>query len=102
MFVGSVADNFGEKIDQKIFHAMIVVDNEKVAAEAKAYKKIPVINDFKDENGNDIMQQQIERNYNQIKRDVVNIIEAEKNRIRNDENLCHLLGEKKKEEGDDN
>lgn len=77
---------------------MIVVDNEKVAAETKAYKKIPVINEFKDENGVDIMQQQIDRNYNQIKRDVVNIIEDEKERIRNDENLCHLLGEKPKEE----
>ncbi len=40
-FVGSVADNFGEEIDQKIFHARIIVDNEKVAAETKAYKKIP-------------------------------------------------------------
>ena len=98
MFVGSVADNFGEQIDQKIFHAMIVVDNEKVAAETKAYKKIPVINDFKDESGNDIMQQQIDRNYNQIKRDVVNIIEEEKERIRKDPDLCHLLGEKPEEE----
>jgi hypothetical protein len=30
MFVGAVADNFDEKIDQKIFHCQIVVDNEKV------------------------------------------------------------------------
>ena len=68
-FVGSVADNFGEEIDQKIFHARIIVDSEKVAAETKAYKKIPVINEFKDKNGNDIMQQQIDRNYSQIKAD---------------------------------
>ncbi len=74
-------DNFGEQIDQKICHAMSMVDNEKVSAEIKAYQKIPVINDFKDENGNDIMQQQIERNYNQIKRDVVNIIEEEKENL---------------------
>jgi hypothetical protein len=100
MFVGSVADNFGEKIDQKIFHAMIVVDNEKVAAETREYKKIPLINDFKDEKGNDIMQQQIDRNYKQIKRDVVNIIEKERERIRKDKNLCHLLDEKKKEDKD--
>ena len=38
-FVGSVADNFGAEIDQKIFHARIIVDSEKVAAETKAYKK---------------------------------------------------------------
>ena len=93
-FVGSVADNFGEEIDQKIFHARIIVDSEKVAAETKAYKKIPVINEFKDENGNDIMQQQLDRNYSQIKADVVQIIEDEMKRIANDENLKHLLQEK--------
>jgi len=30
LFVGSVSDNFDERIEQKIFHAEIVVDNEKV------------------------------------------------------------------------
>jgi ABC-type uncharacterized transport system auxiliary subunit len=43
MFVGSVSDNFDERIEQKIFHAEIVVDNEKVAAESKAYQQIPQI-----------------------------------------------------------
>lgn len=38
-FVGSVSDNFGEKIDQKIFHAEIVVDHARVSAEEKAYKR---------------------------------------------------------------
>lgn len=90
-FVGSVADNFGEEIEQKIFHARIIVDTEKVAAETKAYKKIPVINEFKDSGGNDIMQQQIERNYTRIKEDVVRIIEDEMERIANDPNLRHLL-----------
>ena len=90
-FVGSVADNFGEEIEQKIFHARIIVDTEKVAAETKAYKKIPVINEFKDSEGNDIMQQQIERNYTRIKADVVQIIEDEMERIANDPNLRHLL-----------
>ena len=90
-FVGSVADNFGEEIEQKIFHARIIVDTEKVAAETKAYKKIPVINEFKDSEGNDIMQQQIERKYTRIKADVVQIIEDEMERIANDPNLRHLL-----------
>ena len=36
MFVGAVSDNFDERIEQKIFHAQIVVDNAKVAAETKA------------------------------------------------------------------
>ena len=96
-FVGSVADNFGEEIDQKIFHARIIVDSEKVAAETKAYKKIPVINEFKDENGNDIMQQQIDRNYSKIKADVVQIIEDEMFRIKNDPDLKHLIPQ---DEGD--
>jgi hypothetical protein len=69
MFVGSVSDNFDERIEQKIFHAEIVVDNAAVARETKAYKKIPQIVDFHDENGNDNMSSEIERNYNQIGRE---------------------------------
>ena len=78
MFVGSVADNIDEKIEQKIFHCQIMIDNEKVAREVKAYKPIPVITPFLDENGNDVMQQQIQRNYDRIKYDVRQIIENEK------------------------
>jgi hypothetical protein len=78
MFVGSVADNIDEKIEQKIFHAQIMIDNAKVARETKVCKPIPVITPFLDENGNDIMQEQIQRNYNQIKRDVLQIIAEEK------------------------
>ena len=95
-FVGSVADNFGEEIDQKIFHARIIVDSAKVSEEMKAYKKIPVINEFRDADGNDIMQQQIDRNYSQIKADVLQIIEDEMERIANDPDLKHLIP---KEEG---
>jgi len=91
MFVGSVSDNFDERIDQKIFHAEIVVDNEKVAAETKAYQKIPEILSFVNEHGEDKMKQEIESNYRQIKIDIVNIIESEMERIKNDPNLLHLL-----------
>ena len=49
MFVGAVSDNFDERIDQKIFHAEIVVDVAKVSAETKAYQPIPVIADFTNE-----------------------------------------------------
>ncbi len=41
MFVGAVSDNFDERIDQKIFHAEIVVDVAKVSAETKAYQLSP-------------------------------------------------------------
>ena len=91
MFVGSVSDNFDECIDQKIFHAEIVVDNEKVASETKAYEKIPQILSFVDEKGEDKMKQQIESNYRQIKLDILNIVESEIERIKNDPNLQHLV-----------
>jgi hypothetical protein len=89
-FVG--ADNFDERIEQKIFHAEIVVDHTKISAEEKAYQKIPVINDFKDRNGNDIMMQQIQRNYDQIKADAQAIINEEMRRIKNDPELRKRLG----------
>jgi hypothetical protein len=54
--VGSVSDDFDERIEQKIFHAEIVVDNAAVARETKAYKKIPEIVDFRDENDNMFVQ----------------------------------------------
>ena len=91
-FVGAVADNFGEKIEQKIFHAEIVVDHAAVSAEEKAYRKIPFINEFKDKDGNDIMMQQIQRNYDQIKSDAQAISNEEMDRIKNDPELCKRLG----------
>ena len=91
-FVGSVSDNFGEKIDQKIFHAEIVVDHARVSAEEKAYRKIPVINEFRDKEGNDIMLQQIKRNYDRIKADAQAIVNEEMQRIKSDPELCERLG----------
>ncbi|MNQ53819.1 hypothetical protein D3C85_678670 [compost metagenome] len=91
MFVGAVSDNFDERIEQKIFHAEIVVDNGKVASETKAYKKIPQILSFVDKNGEDKMKQEIEANYRQIKQDIVQIIETELERIKNDPDLEYLI-----------
>ena len=91
LFVGSVSDNFDERIEQKIFHAEIVVDNEKVAAESKAYQQIPQILSFVNEQGEDKMKQEIERNYKQIKSDILNIVVSEMERIKNDPNLQHLV-----------
>ena len=96
-FVGAVSDNFGEKIDQKIFHAEIIVDHARVSAEEKAYKRIPVINSLKDKEGNDIMLEQIQRNYDQIKADAQAIINDEMERIMNDPELCERLGIEKTE-----
>ncbi len=91
MFVGSVSDNFNERIEQKIFHAEIVVDNEKVASETKAYQKIPQILSFVDDHGEDQMKQEIEANYRQIKSDILNIVQNEIERIQNDPDLQHLI-----------
>lgn len=91
LFVGSVSDNFTERIEQKIFHAEIVVDTDKVKREESNYQPIPIINDFKDADGNDCMKQTIQDNYNQIKEDVKQIVKDELGRIAADENLKYLI-----------
>lgn len=90
-FVGAVSDNFEERIDQKIFHAAIVVDNDRVASENKGYQKIPEIRSFIDERGEDKMKLEIERNYRQVRRDIFLVIESELERIKNDPELQHLV-----------
>ncbi len=91
MFVGSVSDNFDERIEQKISNAEIVVDNEKVAAQTKAYQQIPQILSFVNDQGEDKMKQEIVGNYKQIKSDILNIGKNELERIKNDPDLQHLI-----------
>ena len=94
MFVGSVSDNFDERIEQKIFHAEIIIDSEKVRREEKAYKPIPIITDFTDAEGNDRMREKIQENYNRIKAEVKQIVKDELERIKNDPELTHLVQKK--------
>ena len=91
VFVGAVSDNFGEEIEQKIFHARIVVDNEAVKKEMAEYKPIPEISSFLDASGRDIMQEKIKENYRHIKQDALDIIETEMKRIEKDEKLAETL-----------
>lgn len=93
-FVGTVSDNFDERIEQKIFHSEIVVDSEKMAVEEKSFEKIPQIRAFLDEFGNDCMKKEIETNYKNIKAEIVSIISEEINRISNDPDLQHLIAKK--------
>lgn len=93
MFVGAVADNFDERIDQKIFHAEIVVDSAKVKAETAEYRKIPLITDFTDEDGIDRMKEVVQENYERIKAEASQIVAEELERIKNDPVLCKLLPE---------
>ena len=91
MFVGAVSDNFDERIEQKLFHAEIVVDSAKVSAEMKTYKKIPVIADFTDSDGNDILRETIDSNYRRVKQEIIALVESETERIKNDPDLSKLL-----------
>lgn len=91
IFVGSVSDNFDERIEQKIFHSEIVVDNEKVASETKSYQKIPQIMNFENEFGENTMKEEIHSNYKKIKTDIICIVKNEIERIENDPNLKHLI-----------
>ena len=93
MFVGAVSDNFDERIDQKIFHAEIVVDVAKVSAETKAYQPIPIIADFTNENGSDSLRETIEANYRQVKQEVLSLVDSETARIKTDPALAHLIKE---------
>ena len=67
MFEGAVSDNFDERIEQKIFHAEIVVDSTNVSAEMKAYQPIPMIVDFKNEVSSDNLKETIETNYTRVR-----------------------------------
>ena len=91
MFVGAVSDNFDERIDQKIFHAEIVVDSAKVSAEMKAYQPIPVIVDFTNKDGSDNLKETIEANYRKIKEEILSLVDLEIMRIKNDPKLAHLI-----------
>ena len=93
MFVGAVSDNFDERIDQKIFHAEIVVDNAKISDEMRAYQPIPVIADFANEDGSDNLKETIEANYKLIKQEILSLVELETERIKADPTLAHLIKE---------
>ena len=93
MFVGAVSDNFDERIEQKIFHAEIVVDSAKVSAEMKAYQPIPIIAEFINEDGSDNLRETIEANYKRVKQEVLSLIELEIERIKTNPSLSYLIKE---------
>ncbi|WP_022821542.1 conjugal transfer protein MobC [Hymenobacter norwichensis] len=100
-FVGAVADNFGEVISQKVFHAEIVVDIAKTAKEEATYEDIPDITSFVDTaTGEDNTEQVIRDNYKAIKADVAGIIKKELDRIASDTNLQHLIKTKRQRQNE--
>ena len=95
MFVGAVSDNFDERIDQKIFHAEIVVDTAKVSAETKAYQPIPMIADFTNEDGSDNLKETIEANYKRVKQEILVLVASETKRIMETPELRELVKQSK-------
>ena len=93
MFVGAVSDNFDERIEQKIFHAEIVVDVTKVTAEAKAYQPIPIIAEFLNEDGSDSLSETIEANYKRIKLEILTLVNAEITRVQRNSEHNALIKE---------
>lgn len=68
-FVGMVADDPDNKIELKVFHCQIQNDHQKINREINNYKPLPEIRK--------ITEEEILVNYNQIKRDVAELIELE-------------------------
>lgn len=68
-----------------------MIDNERVASKTKAYKKIPLIPNFGEENGVNSVMEMIKENYDRFKGEAKLIVSDELERIRNDDNLRYLL-----------
>ena len=78
-----------ERLVLKLYSA-----KERSILNSETQEYIPQILSFTDANGNDTTKEQVEANYRQIKLDVVEIIEREKERIANDPELRHLVEKK--------
>ena len=91
MFVGAVSDNFDERIEQKIFHPEIVVDVSEVSTETQAYEPIPIIADFINKDGSDSLTETIEANYKRVKAEVLSLVDAEIEWIKNNPNFYKIL-----------
>ena len=86
-FVGMVADDPDNKIELKTFHCEIINDHEGLKKEIDGYLPIPEIRKL----DNAIVQ----RNYLQVKQDVQEIVQAEKERLMGDPALKYLIIQKK-------
>ncbi len=86
-FAGTVADTPQQKIEYKAFHCRIVNDFDAINKEEAKYKPIPIIRR--------VDQQMIQRNFDQIRKDVQDIIHAEISKMSDDPAMHHLLLAKK-------
>lgn len=82
-FVGMVADDPSCKIDLKTFHCEILNDHDAIKKEEAAYREIEPVRR--------IDQQAVQRNYEQVKQDVQEIIQSEMERLLSDPALSYLV-----------
>lgn len=68
-----------------------MIKSDKISTKTKVYKKIPVIADFTDSGGKDILLETIESNYHKVKQEIIVLVESETKRIKNDPELNKLL-----------
>jgi len=88
-FVGTVADNFGENIKQKVFHGQLVVSPEQIA-ELKNLEPIPILPQW--QNVTDAQaDQMLQDNYRRVKDDVAYMIKTVLEEIRGSDEHKHLL-----------
>ncbi|OSZ77236.1 conjugal transfer protein TraG [Chitinophagaceae bacterium IBVUCB2] len=82
-FVGMVADDPTQKIKLKTFHCEIMNNHEQLKAEADLYKELPVISK--------VTVQMVNENFMKIKKEVIDIIETEIERILNTPGLENIM-----------
>lgn len=82
-FVGIVADNPGEEISLKRFHAKIINDHQALAREEKFFKPIPKTRELD--------SFEVKHNYEQIKAEVNELVESELERMLDSPGLSRLI-----------
>jgi hypothetical protein len=82
-FVGLVADNPGQKIEQKIFNSEFVVDFEAIKAEESEYEQLPFVQEV-----TDTMK---DNNFFTIKQQAAQIIADVMDELRSDPGKAHLI-----------
>jgi hypothetical protein len=79
-FVGMVADDPDNKIELKIFHSSILNEHEGLKKEQLSYKPVPIVRQ--------VTPSIIQMNYEQIKQEIEDLINAEMERILNDPGMA--------------
>ena len=88
-FVGAVADNFAETIEQKIFNGQLLV-SEQAQQEMATFRPIPELTD-RSRLSDDALAALLEQNYRRVKTDIDTLLADELERIAQDPELEHLL-----------